>query len=220
MKGKVHVLLVEDDQGLRQELTRLLAEAGDFDPVLSAATPAAALRTLSTSSNLPDLVLLDIGLPGMSGIDCLRSIRSRHPHLPVVMLTIHEDSDTLFESLTSGADGYLLKRTPPDQLLNSLREILDGGVPMSRCIARKVIEHFHRAAGGRSASATALRTSLEGLTPRELEILSSLAKGHSYKEIAQDMGISGDTTRKHMSQIYKKLRVHSRTGAILRFLGR
>lgn len=220
MIKKTHVLLVEDDDGLRREMTRLLKASGDYDLTEAVSSAAAALNSLSAGSRIPDLVLLDIGLPDMSGIECLRKIRTQLSDLPVVMLTIHEDSDTLFESLMAGANGYLLKRTPPDQLMKSLQEILDGGAPMSRSIARKVVDYFHRTGASGTFPKPSPSKDLEDLTPREREILASLAKGFSYKEIATDMGISGDTTRKHMSRIYQKLRVHSRTGAILKFLGR
>lgn len=215
MALEVSVSIVEDDEGLRCELESLVNEADGFHCLHVYPDAETALAQLPDDP--PDLVLMDINLPGMSGIDCVRQIKATRPDLPVVMLTVYEDSDALFQSLMAGANGYLLKRMPRGRLLESMREICAGGVPMSRRIARKMIEFFHQIhhlpAPEKHADA------LERLTPREHEILASLAKGHSYKEIAADCGISGDTVRKHMKNIYQKLHVHSRTEAILKYLG-
>jgi len=210
------ISIVEDDGGLRGELELLVDGAAGFRHLRSYADAESALAGLAAEP--PDLVLMDINLPGMSGIDCVRLLKARTPNLPIVMLTVYEDGDALFKSLMAGANGYLVKRTPRPKLIEALREICAGGAPMSRSIARKVVEFFHQVS---QLPAPAKQSAeLQQLTPREQEILASLAKGHSYKEIATDCGISGDTVRKHMARIYEKLHVHSRTEAILKYLGR
>jgi DNA-binding NarL/FixJ family response regulator len=216
MSDAIKVSLVEDDEGLRRELEKLVAGAPGFCFFKSYSDAEGALADIPSSR--PDLVLMDIHLPGMSGIECVRKIKDAIPSLPIVMLTVYEDSEALFQSLMAGANGYLVKRTPRPKLLEALREICAGGAPMSRSIARKVVEFFHQI--NQLPVAAAKSMELEKLTAREQEILASLAKGHSYKEIATDCGISGDTVRKHMARIYEKLHVHSRTEAILKFLGR
>ena len=210
------ISIVEDDEGLRRELEALVNGAAGFRHLRSYPDAEAALAGLP--AELPDLVLMDINLPGMSGIDCVRLLKAKHPALPIVMLTVYEDSDALFQSLMAGASGYLVKRTQRTKLVEALREICAGGAPMSRSVARKVVEFFHQISS--LPLPPKQDSELQHLTPREQEILASLAKGHSYKEIATDCGISGDTVRKHVARIYEKLHVHSRTEAILKFLGR
>lgn len=210
------IAIVEDDEGLRRELEALVGGTPGFRHLRSYPDAESALAGLADEP--PDMVLMDINLPGMSGIDCVREIKARRPELPVVMLTVYEDGDALFKSLMAGANGYLVKRTPRPKLIEALKEICAGGAPMSRSIARKVVEFFHQV--NRLPAPAKQAAELEQLTPREQEILASLAKGHSYKEIATDCGISGDTVRKHMARIYEKLHVHSRTEAILKFLGK
>lgn len=212
----IKVSLVEDEADLRRELEGLLNGAEGFRSL--AAYPNAQTALASLPRNPPDLVLMDINLPGLSGIDCVRKLREAQFQLPIVMFTVYEDSDALFKSLMAGANGYLLKRTPRAKLLESLREIYEGGAPMSRSIARKVVEFFHQVS--QLPPTVAQSPELQSLTVREQEILASLAKGKSYKEIAVDCNISGDTVRKHMGRIYEKLHVHSRTEAILKYLGR
>jgi len=216
MNTAIQVSVVEDDAGVRRELASLVEGFPGFVCLETYADAEAALAGIAARP--PDLVLMDINLPGMSGIDCVRRLKQTRPFLPIVMLTVHDDSETLFQSLAAGANGYLLKRAPRAKLLEALREICAGGAPMSRSIARRVLESFHRAS--QLPVPAAQPADLQELTPREQEILASLAKGHSYKEIASDLDISGDTTRKHMGHIYEKLHVHSRTEALLKFLGR
>ncbi len=215
-KLAIKVSIVEDEPELRREFEKLINAAAGFRCV--ATYPNAEVALAQLPQHAPDLVLMDINLPGMSGIECVRMLRETLPKLPVVMLTVYEDSDALFKSLMAGANGYLLKRTPRAKLLESLREIHEGGAPMSRSIARKVVDFFHQVS--RLPPTVVKSPELESLTQREQEILASLAKGKSYKEIAVECGISGDTTRKHMARIYEKLHVHSRTEAILKYLGR
>jgi DNA-binding NarL/FixJ family response regulator len=216
MSPPIQVAIVEDDAGLRRELERLINETEGF--ACQSTYPDAETALAGIPPHPPDLVLMDIRLPGLSGIDCVRRLKDVQPALPIVMLTVYEDSETLFRSLMAGANGYLVKRTPRSRLIEALREIVAGGAPMSRSIARKVVEFFHQVSQVPVPAGPAAE--VQHLTPREQEILASLARGHSYKEIAADLGISGDTVRKHMGRIYEKLHVHSRTQAILKYLGR
>ncbi|MBI4325135.1 MAG: response regulator transcription factor [Chloroflexi bacterium] len=216
MSSAINVSIVEDEAGVRRELEALINSARGFRCLKTYPNAETALQDIP--QHAPDLVLMDINLPGMSGVECVRRLKVARPELPIVMLTVYEDSDALFKSLMAGANGYLVKRTPRPKLLEALREICAGGAPMSRSIARKVVEFFHKVS--QLAPAVVQAPELQSLTPREKEILASLAKGHSYKEIATDLGISGDTTRKHMARIYEKLQVHSRTEAILKYFGR
>ena len=211
----IHVSIVEDEAGLRRELETLINSAAGFRCLKTYPHAEAALADLPQQP--PDLLLLDINLPGMSGIECVRRLKQDRPALPIVMLTVYEDSDALFKSLMAGANGYLVKRTPRPKLLEALREICAGGAPMSRSIARKVVDFFHQAS--QLPAAPGQPPELQTLTPREQEILACLAKGHSSKEIAAAFGITGDTTRKHLCRIYEKLHVHSRTEAVLKYLG-
>jgi DNA-binding NarL/FixJ family response regulator len=216
MSVTIRTSIVEDDAGVRRELESLINAAPGFCCLKTYPDAETALDDLPR--HLPELVLMDINLPGMSGIDCVRRLKALRPTLPIVMLTVHDDSDTLFQSLMAGANGYLIKSHPRPKLTEALRDICAGGAPMSRNIARKVVEFFHHVSQLPPPAGEAAE--VQRLTPREQEILASLAKGHSYKEIAADLGISGDTTRKHMGRIYEKLHVHSRTGAILKYLAR
>ena len=201
---------------VRESLAVLIGGGSGFVCVGTYPSGKSALSKLPRER--PDVVLMDIHLPKMSGIECARALKAILPETQIIMLTVYEDSDALFKSLMAGANGYLVKRTPRPKLLEALREICAGGAPMSRSIARKVVDFFHQTS--RLPAAPGQPPELQTLTPREQEILASLAKGHSYKEIAAELGISGDTTRKHMVRIYEKLHVHSRTEAILKFLGR
>ena len=158
----------------------------------------------------PDVVLMDIHLPGMSGIQCVRELKAIRPPLQIMMLTSYENADLLFESLKAGASGYLLKRTPPAKLLEAIEDLHRGGSPMSSQIARKVVQSFQQQA--RNADATA------SLTEREQEILAQLAKGFRSKEIAGALSISYETVRTHLRAIYDKLHVNSRTEAVLKYL--
>ena len=169
-------------------------------------------------SNRPDVVLMDINLPGMLGTECVRRLKSVAPDLPVLMLTVYDDSEQVFKSLMAGATGYLLKRTPREKLLEAIREINSGGAPMSRQVARRVVQFFQNI---EQAPDSAKRVpEMQNLTDREDQVLSLLAKGHSYKEIADLLKISFETVRTHVRSIYEKLHVHSRTEAVLKYLGK
>jgi DNA-binding NarL/FixJ family response regulator len=160
---------------------------------------------------------MDINLPGMLGTECVSRLKSIAPELPVLMLTVYDDSEQVFKSLMAGATGYLLKRTPKDKLLDAIREIINGGAPMSRQIARRVVQFFQDM---KQVPETARRApEVETLTEREEQVLAFLAKGYAYKEIADLMSISFETARSHARSIYEKLHVHSRTEAALKYLG-
>jgi DNA-binding NarL/FixJ family response regulator len=220
MKHKVNktiqVALVEDDAGVRANLTRMIDSAPGFRCTGAYADGMAALKHIPASR--PDVVLMDINMPGMLGTECVSRLKSIAPNLPVLMLTVYDDSEQVFKSLMAGATGYLLKRTPKDKLLEAIREIDDGGAPMSRQIARRVVQFFQGMKKTPETTGPALEVGT--LTEREKQVLELLAKGHAYKEIADQMTISFETVRTYVRSIYEKLHVHSRTEATLKFLGR
>ena len=212
----IQVALVEDDPHLRANLAAMLNSSLGFQCRAAYPDGHAALRGIAASR--PDVVLMDINLPGMLGTECVRLLKDIAPNLPVLMLTVYEDSEQIFKSLMSGASGYLLKRTSKEKLLEAIREVDAGGAPMSRQIARRVVQFFQKVnelpADIRSASVVV------NLTDREKEVLAALAKGYAYKEIAEQLKISFETVRTHLRTIYDKLHVHSRTEAVLKYLGR
>src|SRR4030095_9914536 len=169
-----------------------------------------ALRSISAEN--PNVVLMDINLPGMNGIICVRRLKERLPKTQVLMLTTYEESDLIFDSLRSGASGYLLKNMPSDELVQAVEQVHAGGSPMSMHIARKVVNHFQQIKRPSSE--------VEKLTRREQEILGLLAKGYLYKEIGDHLGITLSTVRAHLHAVYEKLHVQSRTQAVVKYLGR
>lgn len=158
----------------------------------------------------PDVVLMDINLPNMSGIECVGKLKAKLPSVQILMLTVYDDSELVFRALTEGASGYIIKRTAPDKLLEAIRETHQGGSPMSPHIARKVVQYFNQRGSAKRET--------ERLTDREREVLEHLAKGYLYKEIADALGIGVETVRRHLSNIYGKLHVHTRTEAVLKHL--
>jgi RNA polymerase sigma factor (sigma-70 family) len=210
-KGKsIRVALVEDDSQVRDRLVSLIDSSPGFQCAAACATAEEALQRLPTLS--PDVVLMDIHLPGMSGIECIRRLKQQQPQLQITMLTVFEDHDRIFQSLAAGASGYLLKQTPPGKLLEAIAELHRGGSPMSAQIARQVVEAFQRPASDQAGG--------ENLTPREQEIIQLLARGYLYKEIADQLGLSVETVRTHLHRIYEKLHVHTRTEAVMKLFGR
>jgi DNA-binding NarL/FixJ family response regulator len=207
--GKTSVALVEDNTGVRESLAVLISGAPGFRCVGAYANAEVALRELPR--NWPDIVLMDINLPQMSGIDCVARLKALRPDLHVLMLTVHVDSELIFKSLKAGASGYLIKQSSPAELLEAMSDVLMGGAPMTNTIARKVVMYFQQKA---SADETAC------LTKREHEILTELAKGYQYKEIADLLSINVLTVRTHIHHIYEKLHVRSRTEAVVKFLKR
>lgn len=204
----IRLAIVEDDAVIRRSLSRIVDEAQGLRCLAACASGEEALKRLPFLE--PDVVLMDINLPQMSGIECVRRLRELLPKTHVLMLTVYEDSDSIFRALRAGACGYLLKRSEPEQLLDAIRDVLHGGSPMTSQIARKVVQAFH-------ASDEAKDLSLK-LTQREAEILDYLAKGYANKEIADRLNVTVPTVRSHLRSIYDKLHVHSRTEAVAKYL--
>lgn len=206
MPQPIRVALVEDQDVTREGLAMLIGGSPGFE---ICGQYSAMEETLGhIRENRPDVLLADIGLPGMSGIEGVRRIREMLPELPILMLTVHGDSDSVFRAICAGACGYLLKETPPARLLDSIRELYEGGAPMSPGVARKVVLMFQE---------TAPRQDMQ-LSVRQLEILRMLAEGHSYKACAATLGVGLDTIRSHVRKIYERLHVHSRSEAVWKAL--
>jgi DNA-binding NarL/FixJ family response regulator len=206
-KSDIKVAIVEDDGGLRERLTLLLDESPGFRCLGTYVNAEVALKQLPLE--WPDVVLMDINLPRMSGIECVVKLKALRPTLQMIMLTVYMDSDSILKSLMAGASGYLLKRSPTGEILEALAEVQRGGAPMSSAIARKVVEYFqHKPAPVPG----------ETLTKREQEILGRLAQGYRDKEIAEALAISLPTVRTHVRNIYDRLHVRSRAEAVARFL--
>lgn len=201
------VSIVEDQRDTRESLAALVNGTPGLKCLSTYPTGEAALNGIPKEK--PDIALVDINLPGMSGIECVSKLKVQMPTLNVLMLTTYEESDLIFNSLRAGANGYLLKNMPPEELLEALEQVQAGGAPMSMQIARKVVQHF-RDSGQASAG-------VEDLTPREHEILGLLARGSMYKEISAQLGISLPTVRTHLRHIYEKLHVQTRTEAAAKF---
>lgn len=210
MNHKITVSVVEDLTDIRERVKRIIDESDDLLCVSTHPTAEAALEELPVLQ--PDIVIMDINLPGISGIECIRKIKARCPEIQFMMFTIYENSEQVFDALAAGAGGYLLKKTPQDKLLEALRELFGGGSPMNAQIARKVVASFQKTPAKTAESA--------GLSGREKEVLELLAKGYLYKEIASRLGISTGTVRQHIHKIYDKLHVQNRTEAINKVYGR
>jgi len=206
----ITVSIVEDDHATRDSLEALLKEAPGLQCVSTYATGEEALSGIPDEN--PDVVLADIRLPGISGIECVAKLKTRMPKPQVLMLTTYEERELIFNSLRAGASGYILKNAPRSELLQAVEQVHAGGAPMSMQIARKVVSHFQAIPDSSS--------DVEKLTQREHQILSLLAKGFLYKEIGDQLGISMGTVKVHVHTIYEKLHVQSRTQATLKFLGK
>jgi DNA-binding NarL/FixJ family response regulator len=202
----INVAIVEDEGEVREGLAVLINGSEGFRCIQTYSSAESALPEIL--KNKPDVVLMDINLPGMSGIECISKLKASRPDLPIMVLTVYDDDEKIFESLKAGASGYLLKKTPPAKLLEAILELHNGGSPMSSSIARKVVEAF-QTMGPSSEEA-------QNLSKREQEILSCLAKGYRYKEIAETLFISIETVRTHLRNIYEKLHVRSRSEAVLK----
>jgi DNA-binding NarL/FixJ family response regulator len=201
--------IIEDQRDMRESLAECLGKTPGLRCVGAHATGEEGLRNIPKEN--PDVVLMDINLPGMNGIQCVARLKKHLPNTQVLMLTTYDEGDLIFDSLRAGANGYLLKNMPLEEIVQAVQQVHAGGAPMSLQVARKVINHFHKV---KPAS------ELEQLTVRELEILRLLAKGHMYKEIADHLAISMSTVRTHISAVYEKLHVHSRTEAAMKLAGR
>lgn len=203
----IKVAVVEDDPAVRAILCDWIRQAGDFECLADYGDAEKALGGLPAQA--PDVMLVDINLPGMSGIEGVRRLKALWPKTQFVMLTVYEDANHIFEAIAAGATGYMLKRTPRESLLGALREVNAGGSPMSSNIARKVVQSLQATP---PAGATA-----EGLSPRENEVLALLARGYLYKEVAEAIGISLPTVKTYIRRICEKLHVHSRAQAVARY---
>jgi DNA-binding NarL/FixJ family response regulator len=204
----IAVAVVDDDADMRRTLAAILNRQPDMRCAGAFTSAEEALRAIPALR--PDLVLMDINLPGMSGVECVRVLSSRVPGLQIVMLTVYDDDDDVFNSLQAGALGYLLKPVQSAALADAIREVHGGGAPMSTRIARRVVQAFKRTE--RPVGGTA------DLTSREREVLDLLAKGYQSKEIACQLGMSYWTVETHVAHIYRKLHVRSRAQAVARFL--
>lgn len=210
----ISVSIVEDNDDFRESLALLVNGSQGLRCVSRYADGAEAVKNLG--SDQPDIVLMDIQMPKINGIECLRMLKPDMPGTQFIILTAYSDDESLFESLQAGATGYLLKRSSPAEILEAISDARSGGSPMSSYIARRVVQSFARA-GSKKASP---RQDTVSLSPREEEILGLLAGGFLYKEIADNLSISIDTVRTHLRRIYEKLQVHSRTEAVVKYLKR
>lgn len=210
MPEPIRISIVEDDDRIRNMFIILLEGADGFRCVSAYPNAESALVDLPTKQ--PDIVLMDINLPGMTGIECVKRLQAEMPEINAVMLTVYEDTDRIFDSLEAGAVGYLLKSTSPADILDALKDVQKGGAPMSAQIARKVVQSFHKPIDAGKK--------IEILTDREEEILSLLASGYMYKEIADELFITIDTVKTHIRHIYDKLQVRTRTEAVVKYLGK
>jgi len=202
------VYIVEDDKSLRESMRRFINLNSGFECPLVFPSGEALLESGLTPR--PNVVLMDINLPRMNGIQCVSQLKSMMPEIQVMMLTVYENSNRIFEALTAGASGFLVKNTPPDKLLEAIRDVANGGGPMSSHVARKVIQAFQPSQQNTS--------NLESPTPREKQVLELLSRGYPYKQIASELNLSIGTIQTHVSRIYKKLHVNCRTEAVVKYL--
>jgi DNA-binding NarL/FixJ family response regulator len=205
---KTRISIIEDDDPTRQILTEIIAGTPDLELVSQYNRCDAAIKALPNDA--PDVVLVDINLPEINGVEAVRRLKPEMRNTQFLMLTVYEDADHIFAALAAGATGYLLKGTRRGELLDAIGQIVAGGSPMSSGIARKVVQSF--------SNAQATRTDLDALSPREQSVLALLSKGYLYKEIADSLGVSGPTVNTYIRRIYDKLQVHSRTQAITKYL--
>ena len=203
------VSIVEDDPQVRSSLAKLIDSSPGYRCVSRHGSAEDAL--LEIPKVKPEVVLMDINLPGLNGVECVRRLKPQLPGAQMIMLTVYQNTEHIFNALAAGATGYMLKQTPPAELLLAIKEVHGGGSPMSSHIARKIVQSFQHTA---TASAEA-----ESLSPREAEVLELLAKGFLYKEIAEQMKVSYATVHTHIRHIYEKLHVRSRTEAVAKHLG-
>jgi len=208
----ISVCIVDDNNDIRSALEEIIKIADGYKLLASYSSGEEALKKIPILH--PDVVLMDINLGGMSGIECVRRLKPEHPEILYMMCTVYEEDEKIFEALSAGANGYILKKTTPPKLLEAIRELNEGGAPMSSQIARKVVTAFQSKPVSHEAS------SLSVLSNREKEILELLSKGMLYKEIAAQLFISQETVRKHVYHIYEKLHVNNRVEAVNKYFGR
>jgi len=202
----IKVVVVEDNNPIREGLKILIDGTEGYSCVAGYEDCSSMLKNIKKIN--PDVLLMDIGLPGMNGIEGIKKVKLQLPELTILVLTVYEENDLVFDALCAGASGYLVKKTPPSKLLEAIKEAFEGGSPMSSHIARKVIDFFQK-----KNTSSPLKNNYV-LTPREKEILSGLVEGHNFKAIADSLFISIETVRFHFRNIYKKLHVHSQSEAV------
>lgn len=207
MDQKKTIALVEDDILLRDQLIKILNDAPDLEVLLAVSTGEEAIEKIPSHS--PDVILLDINLPGKSGVECIRELKKKCPRTEVIMLTAYEEEDNIFNALREGASGYLLKTSSPEELFDAIRDVYSGGAPFSSHIARKVAQYFRQD--------REVVEENESLSPREREVLKLLSSGYIYKEVADQLNITIETVRTYVKRICAKLHVRSKTEAILKF---
>jgi DNA-binding NarL/FixJ family response regulator len=207
-KKRINIAIVEDDEEIRADFAQRIGRNPSFSLLGSYPDAESALAELPRLK--PEVVLMDINLPGMDGVECVRQLKAKMQQVQIMMLTVYEDGDRLFKSLMAGASGYLLKRTSSEKLMAAIQEVYQGGAPMTPEVARRVVQHFQKMSNPVS--------DLTSLTTRETDVLEQLAKGYLYKEIVKNLGISFGTLHSHISKIYEKLHVHSRTEAVVKYL--
>ncbi len=206
--GVIKVAIIEDRREIRESLAMLISGTAGFDCIAAYRSMEDALPRIG--AKLPDVVLSDIGLPGMSGIEGIKILKEKYPNLLLIMLSIYDDDERIFDALCAGASGYLLKKTPPARLLESLREAVEGGSPISPEVARRVITLFRDIRPPERAD--------YDLTPHEKRLLKMLVEGHNYKTAALELNVSINTISFHMRHIYEKLQVHSKSEAVAKAL--
>jgi DNA-binding NarL/FixJ family response regulator len=205
----ITVSIVDDEAGLRQSIAAFINGASGFKCVSTYGNARDALRNLPQDA--PDVVLMDIHMRGMDGVECAARLKAGNPKMQIVMLTVYEDSEQIFKALSVGASGYMLKRLTPARLLEAIREVQEGGSPMSSSIARKVVASFQEPSSAGSSSSP--------LSAREQMVIVRLAKGAPYKQIAAELDITVPTVRNYLRRVYEKLHVQTRTEAVAKYLG-
>ncbi len=203
---KYKILIYDDDEVLRNSIASLLSLEADFEIIATKSNPFNVLKDIEIYT--PDVVLMDIEMPVTTGIEGVQKIRTSHQLLPVIMLTVFEDADNIYQAICAGASGYLLKKTDPESIAAGIRDVLNGGAPMTSSIAKKVLQIMA------PLPTTNSTIPLENLSKREIELLTLMAKGNSYKMIAAALFISVETVRTHVKKIYKKLQVNNASGAV------
>jgi DNA-binding NarL/FixJ family response regulator len=206
----ISVSIVEDDPQVRSTLAKLIDSSPGYRCVSRHPSAENALEEIPKVK--PNVTLMDINLPGINGVECARRLKPQLPATQIIMLTVYQNTEHIFNALAAGATGYMLKQTPPAELLEAIKDVHSGGSPMSSHIARKIVQSFQRSKSEASGS--------ENLSPREAEVLDLLAKGYLYKEIAETMKVTYATVHTHIRHIYEKLHVRSRTEAVAKHLGR
>jgi RNA polymerase sigma factor (sigma-70 family) len=209
----ISVSIVEDNAQLRATLAKVIGRTPGFRFASDYGSAEDALADLPKVK--PDVVLMDINLPGMNGVECVRQLKTLVPGIQVMMLTVYEDTENIFNALAAGASGYMLKRTPAKELIEAIHEVKRGGSPMTTHIARKVVQSFQKSTGQQRAA-----DELSELSEREQQVLDLLAQGLIYKEIADKLEISYETVHTYIRRIYEKLQVRTRTEAVAKFLQR